>query len=384
MKKEKYITLSADKRYLRLQIRKNGKTFSRQYIISEYGTQAKAMRAAIADRDDVLLQIRQGIYAEKSGKTFKEVFDEMPSLFPKRVRTYEKYASLHRCYLSALDDLPIEKVTEEDIMICLNKMVSTASNNTISQTVSMLRFIFRTARIKKYIMINPMDAVIVPKSEHEANHRRATASISELMQVIDGFESTTGQSDQVMFERKIIAYALRLIYYTGVRPAEAFALTRDDVDLVNKVIHVRSELGSSYTENNVVRQTKTTLSTRDIPISNDLMPYLEQVLQMHTYNFIFPRFSGDHFKMQQVQQRINVYCKKNGLHFSMYQLRHQFSTDLLDDDVDPRTIQELMGHEHYSMSIDYARSNHKAKEDAVSRRSTKLHENLHEDFGKMA
>lgn len=242
MKKEKYITLSADKRYLRLQIRKNGKTFSRQYIISEYGTTAKAMRAAIADRDDVLLQIRQGVYAEKSGKTFKEVFDEMPSLFPKRMRTYEKYASLHRCYLTSLDDMPIEKVTEEDIMLCLNRMVSTASSNTISQTVSMLRFIFRTARIKKYIMINPMDAVIVPKSEHEANHRRATVSISELMQVIDGFESTTGQSNRIIFERRIIAYALRLIYFTGVRPAEAFALTRDDVDLVNKIIHVRSEL----------------------------------------------------------------------------------------------------------------------------------------------
>ena len=55
----------------------------------------------------------------------------------------------------------------------------------------------------------------------------------------------------------------------------------------------------------------------------------------------------------------------------MYQLRHQFSTDLLRSDVDPRTVQELMGHEHFTMSIDYARSDDAAKRDAINARKAK-------------
>lgn len=55
----------------------------------------------------------------------------------------------------------------------------------------------------------------------------------------------------------------------------------------------------------------------------------------------------------------------------MYQLRHQFSTDLITNNVDIRTVMELMGHNNTNMTIDYARSSSELKSDALNKR--KIH-----------
>ena len=51
-----------------------------------------------------------------------------------------------------------------------------------------------------------------------------------------------------------------------------------------------------------------------------------------------------------------------------YMLRHQFSTDLLTNNVDIRTVQELMGHTSGSMSLEYARSNPELMKKAIKNR----------------
>ncbi|WP_442879281.1 tyrosine-type recombinase/integrase [Anaerorhabdus sp.] len=53
---------------------------------------------------------------------------------------------------------------------------------------------------------------------------------------------------------------------------------------------------------------------------------------------------------------------------TFYQLRHLFGTDLITNNVDGRTIQELMGHASYSMSVSYARSSKERKKDALDKR----------------
>lgn len=52
----------------------------------------------------------------------------------------------------------------------------------------------------------------------------------------------------------------------------------------------------------------------------------------------------------------------------MYKLRHQFSTDLIMQNNDPRTIMELMGHNNTCMTISYARSNDDKKRDTMKKR----------------
>lgn len=372
MKKEKYISLSSDRKYVRLRIRLNGTEVSQSYIVEDYGSVQLAMRAAVTDRDTWLSRIHaETVFNMNAKKTFAEVYGEMKELFPKRKNTFIKYDLLHGKYFSNLDTMSISKITAVEIMQVLNAMISIASQNTIAQVVGILRVTFRTARIRKYIATNPMEEIIVPRSEYEAHHREVSVSFATVQAMIDALENTKRQSSAVRWNRYMIAQALKCMWYTGIRPAEAFALTRDDVDLEHKQIRIRSEIGSSYAEINVIRQPKTALSNRAIPISDDLAAILQNCLSMHTYTFVFPLYTGDHFDMKKARQIVNTTAQRVGVKFSMYQLRHQFSTDLLRSDVDPRTVQELMGHEHFTMSIDYARSDDSAKRDAINARKAK-------------
>jgi site-specific recombinase XerD len=69
-----------------------------------------------------------------------------------------------------------------------------------------------------------------------------------------------------------------------------------------------------------------------------------------------------------VSSKLNRISKDLRIDFRMYQLRHQFSTDLIVGGADLRTVQELMGHADSSMTLSYARSNSSKKKSVVDDR----------------
>ena len=54
--------------------------------------------------------------------------------------------------------------------------------------------------------------------------------------------------------------------------------------------------------------------------------------------------------------------------FTLYQLRHQFSTDLLSAGAPINVVRDLMGHESATMSLDYAVSNEKDRISVINNR----------------
>lgn len=161
----------------------------------------------------------------------------------------------------------------------------------------------------------------------------------------------TRNSDKDKFETEILIYALFVLYYTGMRPCECFALTRHDVLLKNRIIIINKEIGSSATEYNVLRSTKTELSTQSIPIVSGLVSIIEDLLDYQNSEFLFARYDGSLFDVDKVTNKVRYAARKLGVDFNMYQLRHQFSTDLITEGVDPRTVMELMGHNNTGMTM---------------------------------
>ena len=54
--------------------------------------------------------------------------------------------------------------------------------------------------------------------------------------------------------------------------------------------------------------------------------------------------------------------------FFLCQFVYQLTTDLIDQNVDLRTIMEIMGHSESTMTLFYARSNQKKKKEAINNR----------------
>lgn len=366
MKKEKYIE-EMKGRY-RVRIRKNGKDYMRYFNFADYPSERLCLQSAIQHRDKVLYEMQIGKYtATASDKTFDDVYEEMKVLFPKSISTHNKFDILYNKHFYNLKDIPIAELSALDIIMCLNAMVETASDNTIQRCLSIVRQVIKTARIKKYILVDVTEEIIPPKSKYRVKKREPLANMDSVTRIIEEFESCKSNA-RTKHDRYMIAQAIKILLYTGIRPAECFALTRDNIDLKKGTLHVTGQLGSTTTANNVITPAKTALSDRVVPLTTQAIDVLKTVLEMHDNEFVFCKENGEHFDMLKVQQIINVHCKKNGYKFTLYQLRHTFSTDMLMSGVDPRTVQELMGHAHFSMTADYARSNLQAKKEAINNR----------------
>lgn len=146
---------------------------------------------------------------------------------------------------------------------------------------------------------------------------------------------------------------------TGMRLGEVCALSWDDVDLKNKVIHVRhtisrinSQPGSQHKTHLIIDKPKTKSSTRDIPISSVLYPVLVKAksasktkfVASETTTFTSPRtFEYRYHKLLDS-------CHIDSINF--HALRHTFATRCIEVGVDIKSLSEMLGHSNVSITLE--------------------------------
>jgi len=128
---------------------------------------------------------------------------------------------------------------------------------------------------------------------------------------------------------------IELIYSSGIRPFEAVKLEWDNIDILNKTIRVNQGKGRK---------------DRFALMSDFVVPHLldlkEQKPQNNDYIFFSQARPNTHITKRTLSKiLINASKKLNfGFIVSPYQLRHSYATHSLEDGVDIRHIQVLMGH----------------------------------------
>ena len=66
--------------------------------------------------------------------------------------------------------------------------------------------------------------------------------------------------------------------YTGLRPQEVYALSKNDIDLDNMQMSINKSVGSTSTLERQIVPVKTIYSDSIVPISTQLKPILEQMI----------------------------------------------------------------------------------------------------------
>ena len=129
---------------------------------------------------------------------------------------------------------------------------------------------------------------------------------------------------------------LELLFATGARVAEICTLRSDNVDLLGNSVKFYGK-GSKE---------------RIIPIEN--FAVLSILRKYHSLfekeipdsGYFFVNKLGRRMTEQSVHNMINFYCKQCGvdMHITPHMFRHSFATLLLEEDVDIRYIQRMLGH----------------------------------------
>lgn len=344
--------------------------YSKTFSEKDYITPGEALDEACKHRDKMIYQRNTIGIANQDYHSLKDVFELSKDLLVVSMETKRKHdLNFYKYIYNIIGDKDIKKITALDIYKTLNNMVSDCADDTIKRVFSIWKRIFKTARVHRLVDIDVTDEVIAPKTKRIKKKKDVTTNKATLSLVINALRNRTKQNDKYIFNTEMIIYGLKIMFFTGIRPSECYALKKENIDLINNTITIESAIGSTDTETNVLVPTKTETSVRTIPIVEELQIVLKALLELQDHDtFLLVGFNGELLNMNEVVNKINYACKKEGIKFNQYRLRHQFSTDLVTDNQDLRTIMELMGHNNPSMTIEYARSNDDLKIKALKDR----------------
>lgn len=337
--------------------------YSKSFSIKKYGTKQKALEFAKKNRDETKVRLANKQIVKVKHYTLDEVFNDSMSINNCTLATKKRLSCLYNKFIKSYinPNRDFSTIKFDDIQKCLNAMVKESKDDTIQRVMGIWRSLYKYAIAKDIVVKDETYNITVPKSDIITIKKQMTTSFDKLTEVIEGInKSIENKRDSFLSQG-----ALLVMYYTGMRPSEVFALESKNIDFEYMSIYVCQSVGTTSSELNTIRKTKNENSIRYVPIVEELIPILNELIKESKNGFLFIRDNNELMNgtfLSDITRRISKGT------FRPYQLRHQFSTDLITNGIDIRTIQELMGHRDSSMTIEYARSNEMLKKKALESR----------------
>ena len=126
---------------------------------------------------------------------------------------------------------------------------------------------------------------------------------------------------------------IELLFSTGMRVSEVSNLKIKNVDLKSNNLYI---FGKGSKERIMCLANKS--------ITKLLEQYLDT--RKNISGYLFTNKLGNHYSAQSIRNMVNTYAKAAGveIHITPHMFRHTFATALLDEDVNIRYIQQLLGH----------------------------------------
>ncbi len=344
-KKERYINQRQTKHGWTFQviIRKDGHTITESFSETEYGSARLAFDCALNFRNKTLADLSEKKYFPKTSIMLSQLFEESEDLSNINAKTKRNHLTLFNRYIG---DIKLDDFTSEFMIKKLNDISYSLSDDTISRVFHLFKRMDETAILKHYYAVPRCIGFKAPRSHKIIEIKEARITDKDTVKTV--YENCADKSI-----KGIIAVA----YYTGMRPAEIYALGKKDIK--NGYIYVNKQIGSDKEEEGVVTTTKNNYSTRMIPIS----PFLEPILEAYKGSVLFPNVGGDHFSSNTFNARTAPLFRPYNL--SLYKLRHLFATTLEYEGVDRPTIYALMGHTPKNSTDVYIHSNKEKMKKAV-------------------
>lgn len=268
------------------------------------------------------------------------------SLQGKRPSTIDAYARAVRRITAFFDKAP-DTLTTADLKQYFNSLIQTHSWSTIKLDRNGLQFFYRYTLDKQWewlSIVKPPQVKRIP-------------DILTVKQVSDVLNQTKQLRYQVFF---ITLYSL------GLRLSEGLNLTIHDIDKSTMLVHVRDGKGGK---------------DRMVPLPEQTLLALRNYWKTHRHaRLIFPglqvntKTHMDKGGVQKSLKKVLHDCRIKKF-ISPHSLRHCYATHLLEQGLDLRSLQQLLGHASLNTTARYTQLT-KVKQRDMSRAVNKLTDKL--------
>lgn len=368
MKKEKYISVQDRKTGAAYVVKipyydgQTRKVYEKAFSVAKYGESAKAL--AVYHRNEKIAEFQAG-NVPQTVPTVRQLYDRCHVLFPCRASTRKRHNYYFRHGIEKYSNFPIDQIKASDIQISLNEYAQNHTHALTSKLLALWREIFKAAQLDGIRVTDKTIGVTVPKDNTPPQKRTATitdADFWRFMECLTNYHAYDADGAEIS---NTFWHILLVMYYTGLRPAEAFALRKASCDLDNGLIYVTNSIGVNSSGQRCLMPVKTQNAVRSVPIHPALLPYIKD--RYKTAEDFLYLVHGEFVSIDHFSNTIHLVSKKCGIEFRSYMLRHKFATDLQKTQA-PRTVQDLLGHASFGMSVEYARSTEDERKEAINNR----------------
>lgn len=250
-----------------------------------------------------------------------------------------------------LGDFRLSEVKPDDIRVVQRTLLENNKTQTVNDKIAVLNHLFHDAIKERYIDYNPIP-VVKPLKRTEAKARDTIHRALTLDEQHSFFEAA---KDRYYYD------VFRMCILTGMRIGEVGALYASDI--YDGAIHVNRTITKTESGGFTIGDDpKTWHGKRIIPLNSQIIEVIEhqkainkmldgdKVVGIHETIFKAPErgllmaFPAD--------RDIERICKKIGIEkFTLHALRATFATRCIEQGIEPRTLQELLGHADFGITM---------------------------------
>jgi len=274
------------------------------------------------------IEIAEGKFLDKRKEEkikFKDFAEEFIEVYAKPNKKSWKRDQLSMKHLKKhFGEKYLSQITSYDIENYKKERIKEVSPSTINRELACLKTMFNKAIEWKKVKENPVREVKLFKENNERIRYLKEDEIKKLLNNLSGSL------------RIIVIIALN----TGMRLSEILNLRWEDIDFSTKLIYIReSKSGES----------------REIPMTDIVYNTLWDLKFTSQLKGRVSPFVFKGIKKYWVSHRFHYIVKKLGIKdFRFHDLRHTFASYLAMMGVNLKTIQELLGHKTFKMTLRYA------------------------------
>lgn len=251
----------------------------------------------------------------------------------KTVAAYKNDLSQFMKFLDHYDNL----LTKENLNKYLIYLHENFKQKSVKRKIASAKAFFNYLESEEIIEINPLQSIkskfkedlILPKA---VSQERIEMLLNYLYELEMDRNKTTGFNTLIVRDIAII----ELLFATGLRISELCSLKAEDFDMAKGVLCIKGKGG---------KERYLQICNEDvISILNRYFTIFEHEIMLHGYFFV-NRY-GEQLSEQSARRMIHKHVESASINSKItpHMFRHAFATLLLEEDVDIRYIQKMLGH----------------------------------------
>ena len=250
-----------------------------------------------------------------------------------------------------------DKETVQNYLLLLHTRYKAKS---VKRKIASLKAFFNYLDAEEVIEYNPFNKLRIKLHEPFLLPKTIPLNtIDSLLQCAYKKKNTLGDELSYQYQSTLRDIAvLELLFATGMRVSELCSIRVDGIDLIEGVIKI---YGKGAKER--------IIQIGNPDVRSAVSCYYEAFSdRIHKAGWFFVNRLGNRLSDQSVRNMINAYVGSAGIeqHITPHMFRHSFATLLLEEDVEIRYIQQLLGHSSITTTQIYTHVTSKKQRDILT------------------